>query len=47
MRMANEERHPPPWQDQALLDPTSVFASPEALAEQGRCLGELGRTGLT
>ena len=33
MHMANEERHPPPWLDQALLDPGSVFASPEALAD--------------
>lgn len=31
--MANEERHPPPWLDQALLDPGSVFASPEVVGD--------------
>ena len=31
--MANEERHPPPWLDQALLDPGSAFASPQAVAD--------------
>ena len=31
--MTNEVRHPPSWLDRALLDPASVFASPEALAD--------------
>lgn len=31
--MANEERQSPTWLDQALRDPASIFASPEAVAD--------------
>lgn len=31
--MTNAEQQPPAWLDPALLDPGSVFASPEAVAD--------------